>query len=209
MTSGLSLQRYGEEIADEQEVLIAIADMVIAVACAESALMRALSVADEAGYHASAASIYVNDAASRVEAAAKYVLAAMAEGDTLRTHLAALRRLLKVTPIDTVRRRRQIADETVRRGRYIFNEMVRHTILVVLAALAFGCNAGAPPPPESEADYLRLVQVDRTDKDDAFRNQPNQPVPSNKVGEFLPLKYFPTRPRLCRARGSETVGPAY
>jgi len=48
------------------------------------------------------------------------VLAAMAEGDTLRTHLAALRRLLKVTPIDTVKRRRRIADETVRRGSYIF-----------------------------------------------------------------------------------------
>ena len=51
---------------------------------------------------------------------AKQLLAAMAEGDTLRTHLAALRRLLKVTPIDTVSRRRRIADETVRRGSYIF-----------------------------------------------------------------------------------------
>ena len=51
---------------------------------------------------------------------AKQLLAAMAEGDTLRTHLAALRRLLKVTPIDTVSRRRRLADETVRRGSYIF-----------------------------------------------------------------------------------------
>jgi hypothetical protein len=73
-----------------------------------------------APFHVDAACIYVNDAASRVEASARHVLAAMAEGDTLRTHLAALRRLLKVTPIDTVSRRRRIAEETVRRGNYIF-----------------------------------------------------------------------------------------
>ena len=119
MTLGLTMQRYGEEIADEQEILLSIADIVIAVACAESALLRALAAGD-APYHADAASIYVNDAASRVETAARHVLAAMSEGDTLRTHLAALRRLLKVAPIDTVSRRRRLADETVRRGGYIF-----------------------------------------------------------------------------------------
>ena len=73
-----------------------------------------------APYHVDAASVFINDAASRIEVSARQVLAAMAEGDTLRTHLAALRRLLKVTPIDTVSRRRRIADETVRRGSYIF-----------------------------------------------------------------------------------------
>jgi butyryl-CoA dehydrogenase len=69
---------------------------------------------------ADAAVIYVNDAAFSIEASAKYVLAAMAEGDTLRTHLAALRRLLKVAPLDTVQRRRRIADETIRHGGYVF-----------------------------------------------------------------------------------------
>ena len=47
-------------------------------------------------------------------------LAAMADGDTLRTMLAALRRLMKVTPINTVAPRRRIADETVARGGYVF-----------------------------------------------------------------------------------------
>ena len=44
----------------------------------------------------------------------------MAEGDTLRTLLAALRRLLKVTPINTVVLRRQLADATVERRTYPF-----------------------------------------------------------------------------------------
>jgi alkylation response protein AidB-like acyl-CoA dehydrogenase len=121
MSLGLAMQRYGEELTDQQEVLMAIADIVIAVACADSALLRASSAAGAlAPFHADAAAIYINDAASRVDASAKQVLAAMAEGDTLRTHLAALRRLLKVAPIDTVSRRRRIAEETVRRGTYIF-----------------------------------------------------------------------------------------
>ena len=121
MSIGLALQRYGDELTEQQEVLIGIADILIAVACAESALLRALTVSGPAAsLHVDAASIFINDAALRVEALAKHVLAAMAEGDALRTQLAALRRLLKVTPIDTVSRRRRIADETVRRGNYIF-----------------------------------------------------------------------------------------
>ncbi len=121
MSLGLAMQRYGEDLANEQEVLLAIADIVIALACAESALLRASTIRGEmAAWHVDAASIFINDAAFRIDASARHVLAAMAEGDTLRTHLAALRRLLKVTPIDTVKRRRRIADETVRRGSYIF-----------------------------------------------------------------------------------------
>ena len=121
MALGLAMQRYGEELSEQQEILLAIADVIIAAACAESALLRASSAQGTmAPHHLDAASVFVNDAAVGVETSAKSALAAMAEGDTLRTHLAALRRLLKVTPIDTVSRRRRIADETVRRGGYIF-----------------------------------------------------------------------------------------
>ena len=44
----------------------------------------------------------------------------MAEGDTLRTLLAALRRLLKVTPVNTVALRRELADAVVDRKAYVF-----------------------------------------------------------------------------------------
>ena len=62
----------------------------------------------------------VNDAAARVEIAARTAFAAMADGDTLRTLLAALRRVLKVAPVDTVALRRQIADAVVGRPGYPF-----------------------------------------------------------------------------------------
>jgi hypothetical protein len=45
----------------------------------------------------------------------------MAEGDTLRTLLAALRRILKVTPVNTVALRRQLAEAAVARAGYIFS----------------------------------------------------------------------------------------
>jgi alkylation response protein AidB-like acyl-CoA dehydrogenase len=121
MLLGLAMQRYGEAIADEQEVLLSSADVVIAAACAESALLRAMAASgNNAGFHADAASVFINDAASEVEASARLVLAVAAEGDTLRTYLAALRRVLRTTPTDTVSCCRRLADETARRGGYIF-----------------------------------------------------------------------------------------
>ena len=56
----------------------------------------------------------------RIDTKARAALAAMTEGDELRTHLVALRRLLKVTPVNTVSIRRTLANETVKRGGYIF-----------------------------------------------------------------------------------------
>ena len=117
MILGTAMQTYGEKLADEQEVLMAAADIIIDVYASESALLRALQAS---GLHQAAAQVFINDAAMRVEASAKTALAAMSDGDTLRTLLAALRRLLKVTPINTVALRRHLADAVVERRTYVF-----------------------------------------------------------------------------------------
>ena len=67
-----------------------------------------------------AARVFVNDAALHIDASARQALAATVDGDTLRTMLAALRRLIKVTPVNTVALRRRLADETVTKGGYPF-----------------------------------------------------------------------------------------
>jgi alkylation response protein AidB-like acyl-CoA dehydrogenase len=121
MVLGTAMQTYGTNMADEQEVLIAAADIIIDVYGSESALLRAAQAPPPlAVLHGAAARVCINDAAVRVEASAKTALAAMADGDTLRTLLAALRRLLKVTPVNTVALRRQLADATVERRGYLF-----------------------------------------------------------------------------------------
>jgi len=122
MVFGVALQTYGQKLADQQEVLMHLADMFIDVYSAESAVLRAMAVSSRpnGSLHSDAARTFVNDAGMRLEASAKSALAAMAEGDTLRTLLAALRRLFKMTPINTAALRRHLADETVSRGVYPF-----------------------------------------------------------------------------------------
>jgi len=123
MVFGLAMQTYGQKLADQQEVLINAADIMIDVFSAESAVLRALAQGDRTprgALHVDAARVFVNDAAMRIDASARQALAAMTQGDTLRTMLAALRRLMKFTPIDTVTLRRRLADEAVARGGYIF-----------------------------------------------------------------------------------------
>ena len=124
MVLGVAMQTFGEKLTEQQEVLMHVADIVIDTYSAESAVLRAVAAssrrAQRADLHVDAARVFVNDAAMRIDAAARQALAATTEGDTLRTMLAGLRRLLKVTPINTVALRRRLADEAVSRGAYPF-----------------------------------------------------------------------------------------
>ena len=124
MVLGLAMQTYREKLPEQQEVLMHVADMVIDTYSAESALLRATaatsSAAASAGLQADAARVFVNDAASRVEASARQALPVMLEGDTLRTTIAALRRLFRQMPINTAVLRRRLADEAVAKGAYPF-----------------------------------------------------------------------------------------
>jgi alkylation response protein AidB-like acyl-CoA dehydrogenase len=121
---GLAMQTYREKIADQQEVLMHLADMIIDTYSADSAVLRALAVSakklPKADLQVVAARVFVNDAAMRIEASARQALGAMTEGDMLRTSVSALKRLFKQMPINTAAMRRQLADETVTRGAYIF-----------------------------------------------------------------------------------------
>ena len=123
MILGTAMQTYGEKLTDEQEVLGYSADILMEIYAAESAVLRArqalASGHSQAPLHEAAARVFTNDAGQRVENAAKSALAAMSDGDTLRTLLAALRRVLKVTPVNTVVLRRTLADAVTSRGGYI------------------------------------------------------------------------------------------
>jgi alkylation response protein AidB-like acyl-CoA dehydrogenase len=124
MIFGLSLQTYGAKLSEQQEVLMHTADILMDVYAAESALLRAMAsstaLSARASLHADAARVFLNDAAMRIDASARQALAAMFEGDMLRTMLAALRRLSKTLPINTAALRRRIADQAVARRAYPF-----------------------------------------------------------------------------------------
>jgi len=121
---GVGMLRHGAKLADEQEVMMSIADILIDTYQAESATLRAIDAAarslPRAALQQDAAQVFVSDAAARAEFNAKQALAALADGDMLRTHLAALRRLLKPASVNTIALRRRLADATVARGAYLF-----------------------------------------------------------------------------------------
>jgi alkylation response protein AidB-like acyl-CoA dehydrogenase len=131
MVLGTAMQTYGAKLSDEQEVVSLAADVLIDVYASESAVLRARQACrarapeerrqTAADLHVAAARTFVNDAAQRVEVSARNALAAMAEGDALRTLLSALRRVLKSAPLNTVVLRRQLADAATAGGRYILN----------------------------------------------------------------------------------------
>ena len=125
MVIGTAMQTFGEKLTDQQELLSYTADIFMDTYASESAVLRAREAISnrhkQASLHEAAARTFVNDAAQRVEMAARSALAAMAEGDTLRTLLAALRRVLKVQPVNTVALRRRLADAALANGGYMLN----------------------------------------------------------------------------------------
>jgi len=121
--AGAATQKYMQAIEQQQEIMGAIADMTIEAYAMESAVLRAQKIVDTDGETAAALPIamtrvYLSQAMERVEAAAKKIIAAVADGDMLRTQLAILRRLAKYEPFNTIELRQQIAQKVIERGKY-------------------------------------------------------------------------------------------
>jgi len=125
VVAGAAVQKFMMKLSEEQEILALISDMVIEVFAMESALLRALKSMERSDEEVSRvqkamAKVYVNEAFERVESFAKQAFAAIAEGDTLKTQLSALKKLTRFTPVNTVGLRREVADAVIKIGRYPF-----------------------------------------------------------------------------------------
>ncbi|MDP2972704.1 MAG: acyl-CoA dehydrogenase family protein, partial [Deltaproteobacteria bacterium] len=125
LVTGAAVQKYMMKLAEEQEILGLISDMVIQVFAMESALLRAMKTTERFGderaqIQKTMVKVFVNDGFDRLEGFAKKALAAVAEGDTLRTQLSALKKLTRFTPVNTIALRREIADAVTKIGRYPF-----------------------------------------------------------------------------------------
>jgi alkylation response protein AidB-like acyl-CoA dehydrogenase len=123
--AGGAVQKYREKLADEQELIGALANIVMEIYAMESCLLRAQKAAATKG-EANAASlidaarVFINDAAERVDHEAKRAIAAVHEGDMLMTQLAVLKRFGKRGAVDTISIRRRIAAAVQAQDRYPF-----------------------------------------------------------------------------------------
>src|ERR1700704_6020022 len=125
MTLGTAAQKYMMGLSDQQEILMSVADIIMDTYAMESAILRTKKMAaaqseDSVAPYTEITRVFCNDAIERIEAEAKNTLAAMAEGDELRTLLAALRRFTKMTPMNTVAARQRIANAMIAANKYVY-----------------------------------------------------------------------------------------
>ena len=114
MTAGAAVQKYLDKLVDQQEIMGHLSNIIMEVYACESSLLRTLKVAaahgeEKARLHGAMTQMYIAEAAARIEGEAKTVLAALSEGDMLRTQLAALKRFSKFVPMDIITAGRQVA----------------------------------------------------------------------------------------------------
>jgi alkylation response protein AidB-like acyl-CoA dehydrogenase len=126
MVIGTAAQKYMTALQDQQEILLNAADIIMDAYQMETAILRAKKIAAKNGEEAAGrcidmAAVFCNDAIQRVEMKAKNTIAAMSEGDEMRTLLTALKRFTKNnSPINTVTARQRIADTLIQANTYAF-----------------------------------------------------------------------------------------
>jgi butyryl-CoA dehydrogenase len=116
--SGAASQRFGNDLADQQEVMGALADILIEVLALESTILRTEKMAGKNALAIKMTKYYAARSFRIVETAAERAIAAVAEGDMLRTQMAIFRRLAKHEPVNTVTLGREISAVMVEAGRY-------------------------------------------------------------------------------------------
>jgi alkylation response protein AidB-like acyl-CoA dehydrogenase len=123
LAAGAATQKYMDKLAQEQEVVALMADMIIAIFAMESALLRALKKLskdgeDKARIHIAATRVFIHDTFPQLDLMARQVLTAIAEGEELKTQLMGLKKFTRYTPINTIALRREIAESVIPVARY-------------------------------------------------------------------------------------------
>ena len=122
--AGVASQRFMASLENEQEVMADLADSMIQIFALESALLRALKIHQAGKPQAETAmaitGLLADESIALIEQAARRVLAACGEGDSLQTQLAILRRLARVAPGNAIAFSRKIAADAIAAGKYPF-----------------------------------------------------------------------------------------
>ncbi len=125
LCAGSAMQKFREGLKDQQEIIGALANVVMEAYGMESVLRRtqkAIAARGEAGCAAmiDACRVHLYDSADRLEKNARTALAATVQGDTLRTQLSVLKRFSKREAVDVIGARRRVAAAVVSQDKYPF-----------------------------------------------------------------------------------------
>ncbi|WP_405414199.1 acyl-CoA dehydrogenase family protein [Maribacter sp. Asnod1-A12] len=127
MVAGSAVQKYGPELENHQQLMLAASDILIEVYMAESALLRTEKNAKRFGEEAQATQIamsrlYLFNATETIINKGKEAIVSFAEGDEQRMMLMGLKRFTKYTNYpNIVALRTQIADKVAVDNGYTFD----------------------------------------------------------------------------------------
>lgn len=124
MTAGLAVQKHAEKLDREQEILRDLADIAMESFAMESVVLRTKKAVQKNGLENEQAKVdlaqaFVYESFQKVDAFARHTLAALEEGDVLRTQLSVLRKLTRMQPLNEVALKRKIADRALDAQRYV------------------------------------------------------------------------------------------
>ncbi len=125
LAAGAAAQKFMMDLEKQQEILMNLADMVIEVFTAESALLRTEKKMQQDGAETATlqilmSKVYLSDALERIHMSGKHALSGFAEGDELRMMLIGVKRFTKYDPFNTIAARQQIADKMIETNKYPF-----------------------------------------------------------------------------------------
>lgn len=125
MVGGKAAMALQDKIEDEQEIMMNLADVMIEIYAAESAILRSEKLVSLRGqedcFHQIAMSqVYLAEAIDKINAAAKEAIASFTKGDEQKVMLMGLKRFTKADLVNTKELRRQIADYMIAQGKYPF-----------------------------------------------------------------------------------------
>ncbi len=125
MVAGSAVQKFMMKLSEEQEVLMNLADMLIELYVAESAILRVEKMIATKGEKAAEiqkelAIIYLHGAVEKAASAGRSAITSFADGDELRLMLMGLKRYTKIDPYNLKEARRKVANYVIEKGEYPF-----------------------------------------------------------------------------------------
>jgi alkylation response protein AidB-like acyl-CoA dehydrogenase len=125
MVAGAAVQKLMNNLTNEQEIIMNIADMAIETFVAESFLLRVMKAADKNGegsvkVQSAMMQCYLNDAVDTIAKCGKEAINAFAEGDEQKMMLLGLKRFTKTNAFNSKDARRLIADKLIDENKYGF-----------------------------------------------------------------------------------------
>ncbi|WP_027138714.1 acyl-CoA dehydrogenase family protein [Gaetbulibacter saemankumensis] len=126
MVAGATLQKYGEAIEQQQQLMLAASDILIQIYLAESAILRAEKLAkkqgeDQVKEQIAMAKLNLFHAIDVIETAGKHSIISFSSGDEQRMMLMGLKRYIKyVNMPNIIELRNTIADKVIKENKYCF-----------------------------------------------------------------------------------------